>query len=51
MSSRGQMHGFFTMGALIPTGTAAPQEALGHIQRALGSPAAESGVGATAVGA
>jgi acetyl esterase len=33
----GQMHGFLTMGAFIPTGMTALQEAVDHMRRALGS--------------
>ena len=33
----GQMHGFLTMGAFIPTGMTALHEAVDHMQRALGS--------------
>ena len=36
----GQMHGFFTMGAVVPTGMAALHEAIGHLRHALGSPPA-----------
>jgi len=34
----GQMHGFLTMGAIIPTGAAAMNEAIEHLRTALGSP-------------
>jgi len=33
----GQMHGFLTMGAFIPTGATALHEAIDHLRRALGS--------------
>jgi acetyl esterase/lipase len=42
----GQMHGPFIMGAVIPTGAVVLQEAIGHTQRALGSPNMPSGAGA-----
>lgn len=37
----GQMHGFLTMGAFLPTGVRALHEAIDHVQRALGSSPAE----------
>jgi len=36
----GQMHGFLTMGAFLPTGVQAMHEAIDHLRRALGSPRA-----------
>jgi acetyl esterase len=33
----GQMHGFLTMGAFLPTGVTAMNEAIGHLRSALGS--------------
>jgi acetyl esterase len=36
----GQMHGFLTMGAVIPTGAAALEDAVDHLSRALAAPPA-----------
>jgi acetyl esterase/lipase len=35
----GQMHGFVTMGTMIPTGAAAMDEAIEHLRTALGAAA------------
>jgi acetyl esterase/lipase len=39
----GQMHGFLTMGTVIPTGAAAMNEAIEHLRAALGTPSATAG--------
>jgi acetyl esterase len=40
----GQMHGFLTMGAFLPTGVTAMNEAIGHLRRALASSPSRSAV-------
>jgi acetyl esterase len=41
----GQMHGFLTMGAMIPTGAAAMNEAIEHLRTALGSSSSPAAAG------
>ena len=41
----GQMHGFLTMGQMIPTGAAAMHEAIEHLRRALGSTSRSAAAG------
>jgi acetyl esterase len=41
----GQMHGFLTMGQMIPTGAAAMSEAIGHLRTALGSTSRSAAAG------